>query len=120
LFLVCRFSAFGFRHGAGGAEPISCFVVGRRSAAAGPDGLVAVVPSPITLHSATISNGVFDFSFTNTPGANFTVLTTTNVSAQLSNWTALSGLMEISLGQFQFTDPQATNSPQRFYRFRAN
>ena len=23
-------------------------------------------------------------------------------------------------GQFRFTDPQATNSPQRFYRVRAN
>jgi hypothetical protein len=34
----------------------------------------------------------------------------------LSQWTALGGVMEISPGQFQFTDPQATNSPQRFYR----
>jgi len=38
----------------------------------------------------------------------------------LTNWTALGGVTEISPGQFQFTDPQATNSPQRFYRVQAN
>ncbi len=32
---------------------------------------------------------------------------------------AVSGsVTEVSAGQFQFTDPQATNSPQRYYRIR--
>jgi uncharacterized delta-60 repeat protein len=81
--------------------------------------LTVVMVSPITLSSAAVSNGVFNFSFTNTPGASFTVLTTTNVSQPLSNWTTLGCLTEISPGQFQFTDPQATTNQQRFYCVRA-
>jgi hypothetical protein len=37
----------------------------------------------------------------------------------LSNWTTLGAATEVSPGQFQFTDPQATNTPQRFYRVRS-
>jgi hypothetical protein len=44
------------------------------------------------------------------------VLATTNLSLPLSNWTALGGVVEISPGQFQFTDPQAANGGRRFYR----
>ncbi len=81
--------------------------------------LTVVALSPITLSSAVVSNSVFNFSFTNTPGANFTVLTSTNVSLPLINWTVLGGLAEISPGQFQFTDPQVTTNQQRFYCVRA-
>jgi N-acetylneuraminic acid mutarotase len=78
------------------------------------------VPTPITLTgSKTLTNGSFQFSFTNTPGALFGVLATTNLALPLSNWTLLGGVTEISPGQFQFTDAQATNSPQRFYRLRS-
>ena len=35
------------------------------------------------------------------------------------NWAPPGGLMEVSPGQFQFTDPQAANTPQRFYRVRS-
>ena len=62
-----------------------------------------------------LTNG-FQFAFTNNVGALFGVLATTNLALPLANWTALGGVVEISPGQFQFTDPQATNSPQRFYR----
>jgi hypothetical protein len=77
------------------------------------------VPVPIstTLTSAAkLTNGSFQFTFTNSVGALFGVLTTTNLSLPLTNWTALGGVMEISPGQFQFTDPQATNNLQCFYR----
>jgi hypothetical protein len=75
---------------------------------------------PIILTATTLPNGQFRLSFTNTPGFRFDALFSTNVSPNLGNWTALGGISEISPGQFQFTDPQATNSPQRFYRVRAN
>ena len=83
--------------------------------------LVAAPPaSAITLVGAQkLAVGVFQFSFTNTRGAFFGVLATTNSALPLSNWTSLTGLTEVSPGQFQFTDPQATNSPQRFYRVRS-
>jgi hypothetical protein len=44
------------------------------------------------------------------------MLATTNVSLPLSNWIAPGGITEVSPGQFQFVDPQATNSTKRFYR----
>ncbi|MDB6023229.1 MAG: Fibronectin type domain protein, partial [Pedosphaera sp.] len=78
------------------------------------------VPLPVTLTGmATPADGGFRFSFTNSPGAVFGVLTTTNVSLPLTNWTALGGVAEISPGQFQFTDLKATNGLQRFYVLRA-
>jgi hypothetical protein len=52
-------------------------------------------------------------------GGLFGVLATTNMSSPLTNWTALSGVMEIAPGQFQFSDPQAANGGQRFYRLYA-
>ena len=48
---------------------------------------------------------------------NTTVLT--NPALRLGNWSVLGSVTEVSPGQFQFTDPQATNSPRRFYRVRS-
>jgi hypothetical protein len=76
------------------------------------------VPVPVTTTLTgpqKLTNG-FQFAFTNSVGALFGVLTTTNLALPMTNWTALGGVVEISPGQFQFTDPQATNSPRRFYR----
>jgi hypothetical protein len=78
------------------------------------------VPTPPTITDAKMLTNRFQFSFTNSVGAVFGALASTNVSLPLSNWTALGGITEISPGQFQFIDPQATNSAQRFYRVRAN
>ena len=76
------------------------------------------IPVPITptlTSPQTLTNG-FQFAFTNSVGALFGVLTTTNPALPLTNWTALGGVIESSPGQFQFTDLQATNGPKRFYR----
>jgi hypothetical protein len=59
------------------------------------------------------------FRFTNTPGLSFSVFGATNPAVPFSNWVPLSGITEGPPGQYQFTDPQATNSPRRFYRVRA-
>lgn len=63
--------------------------------------------------------GAFKFGFTNTPGLSFTALTTTNVSLALGNWNVTGPVLEIAPGVFQFSDPLATNFPQRFYRVRS-
>jgi WD40 repeat protein len=82
--------------------------------------LFAPVPSSIQLiNAAMLPGGACQFDFTNTPGAFFSTLTTTNLSLPLNQWTLLGGVTEISSGQFQFTDLQATNYPQRFYRVRS-
>ena len=49
----------------------------------------------------------------------FTAFATTNLSLPFRNWTRLGLVPEVSPGQFQFTDTQATNSPQRFCRVRS-
>lgn len=75
------------------------------------------IPTPATITDAAVqSNGWFQCSFTNTVGAFFAMLVTTNVSLPLGNWTAVGGITEISPGQFQFVDPQAPNNARRFYR----
>jgi hypothetical protein len=71
------------------------------------------------MNSTRLTSGAFQFSFTNTPGAGFTALTTTNLSLPLSNWSVIGSVPEISSGVFQITDLQATNNPQRFYRVRS-
>jgi uncharacterized delta-60 repeat protein len=78
------------------------------------------VPTTATLTDAKrLTNGVCQFCFTNSVGALFGVLATTNPALPLSNWTALGRVTEVSPGQFQFTDPQATNTARRFYRLRS-
>jgi hypothetical protein len=79
---------------------------------------MTVTPVPtITLISPTrLANGAFQFTFAFTPSAPCTVFGTTNPTLPFSNWTALTGLTEAPLGQFQFTDLQATNISRRFYR----
>lgn len=76
--------------------------------------------TPIVLNSAAkLSSGAFQIGFSNAPGASFTALATTNLSLPLSNWTTLGSVTQISSGQYQFTDSQATNKPQSFYRVRS-
>ena len=77
------------------------------------------VPATTTLTGNQMTNGQFQFGFTNNPGALFGVLTTTNLTLPITNWTKLNGVVEISPGQFQFTDPQATNGGQRYYNIFA-
>jgi hypothetical protein len=75
------------------------------------------LPTAPKLSSATmLTDGSFQFAFTNSVGALFGVLATTNLALPLTNWTALGGVVEIAPGQFQFSDLQATNGPKRFYR----
>ena len=78
--------------------------------------------SPPVLENITVpaggGNGL-QFTFTNAPAADFTVLTATNVSLALTNWTVLGEVQQVAPGQYQFTDPQAATNPARFYRVRS-
>lgn len=82
----------------------------------------AVAPEPPALSSPAMSgDGTFQLTFTNTPGYNFTVLGTTNLSLALNNWDVLgqATYAPAGPGSYQFTDPGAgTNQPQRFYLLR--
>jgi DNA-binding beta-propeller fold protein YncE len=63
----------------------------------------------------TLGNGVIQFSFTNNPSASFTVLTATNISLPLAQWTVVGSATNISSNLFQFTSQPTTNSQQRYY-----
>jgi hypothetical protein len=79
--------------------------------------VVTPAPPPIVLANATMSvSGGFQFDFTNAPGGTFTVRASTNPALAITNWAALGAATEMSPGQYQFTDLQATNHAQRFYR----
>jgi hypothetical protein len=71
---------------------------------------------PFNLSPTSLPGGAFSFSFTYLPGASLVVKSTSDLSLPLNTWTIMGGIMESSRGQFQFTDPQATNAVQRFYR----
>jgi hypothetical protein len=75
--------------------------------------------SPLVINPVHHASGVFEFDFTGTPDASFIALATTNISLSLSNWTVLGTPSEIAPGQFQFTDPEGPDNPQRYYRVRS-
>jgi DNA-binding beta-propeller fold protein YncE len=75
----------------------------------------AVLP-PVLTGFTIFGNGAFQFGFTNHQGASFTVWATTNLALPLTNWTELETLTNNVSGQYQFTDPTATNGGQCFYR----
>jgi len=66
-----------------------------------------------------LGNGAFQFAFTSTPGATFTVLSSTNLSLPLSNWTVVGVATNTAPGVFQFTTQPMKNDSQRFYIIRS-
>jgi alpha-tubulin suppressor-like RCC1 family protein len=82
---------------------------------------LAVVAAPAASETVLtdpreLSDGTFQVTFTNTPGAFLSLVTATNPGLPLDNWSALGDPAELSPGHFQFTDSQATSEPHRYYR----
>ncbi len=79
-----------------------------------------MVAGPITLvNLLKLPGGALQFAFIGAPIGTNTVLTTTDLALPTANWTALGAVPEFSPGLFVFSDPQAANGPQRFYRVRS-
>ena len=68
------------------------------------------------LTGAALAGGNFKVGFTNVTGLGFAVLATTNLTIATTNWTNLGIPTESLIGQYQFTDTQATTNKARFYR----
>ncbi|MSU59040.1 MAG: DUF5011 domain-containing protein, partial [Pedosphaera sp.] len=81
--------------------------------------VIIATNAPVLTDLTKLGNGSFQFSFTNLPGASFTVFASTNVALPFAQWSNLGAPVESPAGTFQFTDPQATNNTQRFYRVRS-
>jgi hypothetical protein len=77
-----------------------------------------VIPSPRLNGASVLSNGGFQFSFNNTMDAGFTVLSATNPSLPLTNWTVVGAATNIAPGLFQFTSQKTPSDPYRFYIVR--
>jgi hypothetical protein len=75
---------------------------------------------PLLIGFQTLGNGVIQFSFTNNPSASFTVLSSTNLSLPLANWTVTGPATNIpNSNLFQFTSASTPNDKQRFYTVRS-
>lgn len=86
-------------------------------------GVISVVsssaPSVPGISSTTISGGNFIFSGTNgTAGANYVVLTSTNLSGGFSSWTPVATNVFDSNGAFYVTNAVDPNVKQRFYSIK--
>lgn len=77
------------------------------------------VPAPKLITLSRVGNSVFQFGFTNLSGKVFITVATTNLSLPSTNWTVLGPGTEISPGLYQFTDPEASSHPLRFYQVRS-
>jgi hypothetical protein len=77
------------------------------------------IPAPSLTGPVMLGSGAFQFSFTNLPGAPFSVWAAGDLSLPLSNWFSLGPVTDSPAGFFQFTDPVGTSSPQRFYQIRS-
>jgi hypothetical protein len=79
----------------------------------------SAVAAPFLLSQpAKLPTGGVQFTFRNTPGLDFAVLTTTDLVAGVSNWTSAGVAAELSPGHYQFTDLTA-ETPRRFYQVRS-
>jgi hypothetical protein len=79
----------------------------------------SAVTRPTLIGPTLMSDGTFQIAFSNNDqGATFTVLTTTNPSLPLTNWTVLGPATNTTPGVFQFST-DTTNMPQGFYRVRS-
>jgi hypothetical protein len=79
--------------------------------------LYGPISATINLSGAgLLPSGAFQFAFAGLPHSTNMVLTSTNLTLPLSDWTALGSASEFSPGLFVFTDTEATNYSSRFYR----
>ncbi len=70
------------------------------------------------LAGINLGGGVFQLSFTNTPGLNFSILASTNIAVSVTNWNVLGTPTENPAGQYKFTD--SVTNKARFYGVRLN
>lgn len=80
--------------------------------------------SPIQLSAAVISQGsalqnYMQLSFTNVPGASFTVLCSPDLALPLTSWVPVGPMTEVSPGQYQFTDPHPATNARCFYSIQS-
>lgn len=72
--------------------------------------------APFTLTNLNLTAGsVFQFGFTNIPGALFNAFGSASLSTPLSNWMWLGGVPELSAGQYSFSNTNGVTNPAIYY-----
>ncbi len=79
--------------------------------------LTVLNPTPIISGVAAHPDGSFTLTFAGTPGGTYVLETTTNLSSTV-NWQPIATNTLDSDGIWQFTDMQAADFPQQFYRLK--
>jgi len=74
------------------------------------------IQAPVLTGPMVLPDDRFVFSFTSSPSASFTALTTTNLALPMNQWTVAGTVSNQGGGSFQFAIPTATNGPARFFR----
>jgi len=77
------------------------------------------IQAPILTSPVVMPDDRFVFSFTSSPSASFTALTTTNLALPMNQWTVAGNISNLGGGSFQFSIPTATNGPSWFFRIRS-
>ncbi len=75
----------------------------------------APAAAPVLSAPVWLPGGVFQFGFTGTAGASYTVLFSTNVALPFSAWMVAGTVTNTTPGQFQFTTTPSSNYPAGFY-----
>jgi hypothetical protein len=77
------------------------------------------IPAPVqsVLKGTTINGSKFSFSFTNFTGLSYSVISTNDITAPLSNWPVVGPAIEspAGSGNYSYTNSAATNAWQFFY-----
>jgi glucuronoarabinoxylan endo-1,4-beta-xylanase len=75
-----------------------------------------VYASPPTLVNALQTNSTFQFSFTGSAPLQYTVLTATNLTPPLNNWTVAGSATNSGGNNYTFSAPLAPNQSVQYYR----
>jgi hypothetical protein len=84
----------------------------------GTETITLVVPRPIISNFSMVAGPAFQLSGAGVVGRSYILQATPNLTAPI-NWISIGTNTVGGSGQFQFTDSQITNQPQRFYRIMA-
>jgi hypothetical protein len=81
--------------------------------------VTAVIP-PVITGATALTNGLFQFAFTNNQAVSFIVVASTNLASPLSNWLVVGSPTNNGSGVYRFTVPLIkTNGSRTFYRVRS-
>ena len=78
--------------------------------------VLVTAASPFLTGAHWLPGGAFEFMFTGSTNATFSVWSSPDLAVPPANWTLAGTASNAGGAAFLFTDPQASKNAQRFYR----